>query len=131
MPTASEMELPLPLTDVEIKNGIAFKISQAIREHLDKVGRLYGRSYPKFSATYTVAYRLDDFGLITEGQVTGGLGDEGVNGREEVIGGAIPETPPNVFRSETDQPIPVQTIEKGRSAEKKIHYQQRKNRYAE
>jgi hypothetical protein len=123
-----ENEIVTPLTDNEIKDGIAHKVAQAVRAKLDQYGPLFGKSYPKFSVTGSLFLRLDNFGLVQEsrhfidaGEPLGGdaLADIPVD---------IPETPPNQFRRETDQGVPVMTVENGKPVERAVLYQARKNR---
>jgi hypothetical protein len=140
----NEIELPNPLTDEEIKLAIARKMTDAFLESLDKTCALFGKSYPKFKATWTIHFELDNFGDVRVGNIKGELP---VQEHSEVTGefvqsgtpmetavavdleGEIPETPPNQLRKETDQAVPVQVInERGVQSEKAVLYQPKRRR---
>lgn len=106
-----------PLTGDEIKAGIIHKIAEAVRESLDRQGLLYQRSFPKFSARWSMTLTIDDFGLTKEINPSGELKSDGEieSPLEVVAGGEVVETPPNQFRRETGQDIPTQI--KGPSGE--------------
>jgi hypothetical protein len=124
MPTETEIESPQPLTDNEIKDGIAYKVAAAVRESLDKTCHLYGHSYPKFRAEVHIHYYLDDFGRIVEGNVAAGVseGELGPDAVQADVDIEIPHTPPNQFRRETEQPIPTTITAHGQAMEKRLKY---------
>ena len=96
-----------PLTADEIKEGIVTKIAEAVWESLNKTCNLYQIAYPKFSATFAIALTIDNFGTHITDNVTG----------------TIPFTPPNVFRRDTGQPIPiVVTKDDGTTEHKAVFY---------
>lgn len=126
---ANETELPNPLTGDEVKDGIAHKVAVAVRERLDKSCRLYGKSYPKFKASVRIEIVLDNFGLTYEDNSMVVLDEtlgETIQEPETVeIDLDIPETPPNQFRRETEQPVPTAVTGNGRTEEKAVLYQPR------
>lgn len=128
MATTSEQELPQPLDGEEIKNAIVYKVSDAIRDVLDKRCALYGKAYPKFKATVRIEFTLDDFGRMIEGsgdaEVSEGELTSGAETEEIVVD--IPETPPNVLRKETEQPVPTMVTKNGVQREQKITYAPKK-----
>ena len=127
-----ENEIVTPLTDIEIKDGIARKVAEAVREKLDQYGPLFGKSFPKFQCAGVLRLRLDNFGLVTESNHMVNVGDvaEGkpFSADDLVIDVDIPETPPNQFRRETEQGVPVISVENGKTVERAVLYQARKNR---
>lgn len=139
MPAPNEVELPTPLDGEECKIAIARKMTDAFLASLDKDCAFYGKAYPKFKASWTLHYELDNFGLVRVGNVKGELPvqehSEFMDGyipsespMETAVAadieGEIPETPPNVLRRETDQAVHVQVInERGIQTEKAILYQ--------
>ena len=116
MPTEL-IESPEPLTSDEIKEGIAFKVAEAVHAALNSHCALYGKSYGKFSAHVRVEFRLDDFGRVVEGVREGTVvGDEGPadsGAAIQTLRVEIPETPPNQFRRETQQEVPALNTAKG------------------
>ena len=135
MSTATKV-IPQPLNGVEIKKGIAVRMTQGLpadvaetlREQiiagLGKTCSLMPTSaYAKFKATWDlswwidrdeilcadwwVTYELDDFGRVTRGSI----GDRRFTPPEDSVAhaGVIDEVPPDRFRRETDQPIPKPT----------------------
>lgn len=118
-PIAVDIE---PLTGDEIKAGIAHKIAQAVKESLDRQGTLYQRCFPKFSASWTINLDIDDYGLKKEIHASGVLAatehdgtdfvpaqDQSMNadGTSLTLTGGVAETPPNLFRRETEQEVPT------------------------
>jgi hypothetical protein len=134
MSTAT-VTIPQPLNGLEIRKGIAKRMTEnvpaeiqatlqeQIEEGLTKTCSLtVGSAYAKFKASWTltwwkqndtvfphwwVDYELNDFGRVTRA----GIGDNRrAPGKDAVtLTGIIPETPPDRFRQETDQPIPKPT----------------------
>jgi hypothetical protein len=128
MAMSSEQELPQPLDGEEIKNAIVYKVSDAIRDVLDKRCALYGKAYPKFKATVRIEFTLDDFGRIVQGagdaEVSEGELTTGSEAEEILVD--IPETPPNVLRRDTEQPVPTMVTKNGVQREQKITYAPKK-----
>jgi hypothetical protein len=102
------IRVPMPLSSVEIKNGIADGMHRAIRESLDKTCSLNSTTFPQFRAKWWVEYELDDFGRIETGGIGGSIGQVGENA--ERIEGAIEPMPPDAFRRKSNQPIPSPVI---------------------
>lgn len=153
MALSSETELRRPLADVEVKEGVAVKVAQAAYDAVyDAViarmnasgGRIYGMAFPSFRGTGTLSLRyfldwrgevvpiddkrehvIDNHSFIVES----GIPDIGGDSVEELdIAVTIPEIPPNVFRKETGQPIPVSMNTGGKVTEKKVRYTPRRNK---
>jgi hypothetical protein len=141
----SEKELRRPLADVEIKEGVAVKVAEAAYQAVyDAVltrmnasgGRLYGTAYPSFKAegNLHLEYFLDWRGeQVPPDELRQRVIDnhpivvKGDGGPESVdVQLKMPETPPNVFRKETGQPIPVVTTQGGLTTEKRVKYQPRR-----
>ena len=135
----NEIELPTPLDGEEVKIAIARKLTEALLASMDKDCAFFGKAYPKFKASWTLHYELDNFGLVREGNIKAGLptqehseatgeyvpSETPVESTTAVdLAGEIPETPPNTLRRETDQAVPVQVInERGVQSEKAVVYQ--------
>lgn len=122
-----EREIIQPLTADEIKEGLVTKIAEAIYESMGKTCDLYGCAYPKFKASWSLNFTLDNFGDVKMGKISGDLESNGefhdpVNME---ISGEIPYTPPNVFRRQTGQPIPVMVENDDGSVEQKAVFYRR------
>jgi hypothetical protein len=104
-----EREIIKPLSADEIKEGVVTKLAEAIWDSMNKTCNLYGCAYPKFKATWSIDLTLDNFGDVRLDKVAGTAESDGEfhNPVETKITGEIPYTPPNVFRRQTGQPIPV------------------------
>jgi len=113
-------------------------------------GRLYGTAYPSFkcSGSLHLEYFLDWRGeqtprddqrekVIDNHQFKLEVGDTPIGPRYDQVGVEydrdelevpvdIPETPPNVFRKETGQPIPVASNQGGKIVEKRVKYTPRR-----
>ena len=135
MSTAPVKSIPQPLGGIEIKKGIAVRmtqglapdVSEPLREQIiSGLGKtcslMANAAYAKFRATWTLSwwrvgaeihanwwvdYSLNDFGRVT----SGGIGDRrrAPAKSAETTTGVIDEAPPDRFRRETDQPIPKPT----------------------
>ena len=110
-----------PLTDVEIKQGIAAKVAEAVMAKLDMYGPIFGKSYPKFRCYGVLQLELDNFGLkaYSSHAVTTGAPLVEAEILASTVEVDIPETPPDQFRQETDQPIPV-VVERGVPVERAV-----------
>jgi hypothetical protein len=140
------------LADTEIKEGVAVKVAQAAFDAIyDAVmarmnasgGRLYGTAYPSFkgSGNIHLEYFLDWRGEVAPpddkrdrvednhpfSMSAGEPADTDVLETVDVAV-TIPETPPNVFRKETGQPIPVASNVNGKTVEKKVKYAPRRGK---
>ena len=125
-----ENEIITPLTDEEIKTGIAHKVAEAVRARLDQYGPIFGKSFPKFCCIGSLQLTLDNFGLTYESthKIEVGEMPEGEGYTIADIKVEIPETPPNVFRRETEQGVPVMVSENGKTVERAVLYQAKRGR---
>ena len=109
----NNIEIVTPLDAGEIKQGIAHLVAQAVMERLDKHCQLYGQAYPKFRANISLHIELDSYGMSTfVDTVTAATNMEQGEQLEqpaivEDIDVTVPFTPPNQFRRDTDQEVPV------------------------
>ena len=155
MPLPSEIELRRPLTDGEIREGVAVKtaeaaadvvynaVYEAVKARLEASGgRLYGMAYPsiKGSGTLNLVYFLDWRGEVVPPDehrekvidnhtfpIQAGEPFLDLDESEAVtVPVTIPEVPPNKFRKETGQAIPVASNVGGKVTEKRVKYQPRK-----
>ena len=112
--SATAVRIPMPLSSDEIKFGIAKKMAAEFEtEVLKSLGRtcsLNHTSFSKFSAKWSIAFHLDDFGRVTEGVIGGAVGEPIPEAEAETIEGAIEPMPPDKFRRETTQPIPAPQV---------------------
>lgn len=92
----AEKEIIQPLDAEEVRTGVAVFIGEAVAESMLKDCSLYGVAYPKFKCKWVVEGELDNFGQPVPFRIEG----------------EIPFTPPNLFRKQTGQPVPV-LAEKG------------------
>jgi len=138
---ATSVTTPVPLDSSEIAEGIAVRmissiadleeqdrevLKPAIMASLAKTCSLNRAVYSKFSAKWRLSYgflkdsllakwwvdyELDDFGRVTKGGIGGNIGnpEEGAGFRIE---GSIDEMPPDKFRRDTKQPIPLPQVVK-------------------
>lgn len=125
-----ENEIVTPLTDEEIKTGIAHKVAEAVRARLDQYGPLFGKSYPKFRVEGQLILTLDNFGITYESRHQIKEGDLEMSADLKIvpIEVEIPETPPNVFRRETEQGVPTMVSENGKQVERAVLYQAKRGR---
>jgi len=126
-----ETQIVLPLDCDEIKSGIVTKIAESIWDALNNTCNLYGVAYPKFKAKFVIDLNLDNFGDVRLDVVAGETESEGEfhNPHQIQIEGEIPFTPPNVFRKQTGQSIPVIVENDDGSVEQKaIFYRKERER---
>jgi hypothetical protein len=142
--TEKPATIPQPLTGVEIRQGIATRMTKElpeearekwrddIAERLSKVCSLTpAAAYAKFSATWHLEWWLTKDTVMASWWVRGTLDDygrqtpfymdliwEGTPDDSVMLDGEIPFTPPDKFRRETDQPIPKPVELKGQEPEK-------------
>jgi hypothetical protein len=123
----SETESPKPLSASEIKEGLIYKLSEALRDRLGKTCSLFGCSYPYFEGKITYSLRLNNYGDVTvdNGEVNLSEGTPDPEKPIEEISGEIEiaKVPPNQFRIDTEQPIVVNAVEDGKTVEKRVRYQ--------
>lgn len=105
----SERQIIQPLSAEEIKEGVITKIAESLWDALNKTCNLYGCAYPKFKASGELHLRLDNFGDVRLDVVKFETESEGEfhNPIDIQIPIEIPTTPPNLFRKQTGQAIPV------------------------
>lgn len=123
----SEKQIVLPIDSEELKSGIVTKICESLYDALNKTCNLYGCAYPKFKASGTITLQLDNFGDVRLDVVKFESESEGefhnpVNLQIEID---IPEMPPNKFRRETGQSIPVVVEKDDGSVEQKAIFYRR------
>lgn len=145
------LEVVQPLDGSEIKQGTAHKILEAIdariaemlTDAMSKSCRLYGVAYPKFRAKWTLELELEDFGR-TFNVSAGGASmvqafdeptSQYVNSTEPLTDpvqiaeeGEIPFTPPDVFRKDTSQPVPVMVETATGTEQKAVVYRRQRGR---
>ncbi len=119
----SALKMPQALSGPEIKEGIrAFVIKEGvpefiadeIRKGLNNTCLLNAAAYSKFRAEWKVVagqwrvdYDLDDYGRIHKGMMNGRLPQEF---EEFDMSGVIEPMPPDKFRRESEQKIPIPNI---------------------
>src|ERR1039458_8909887 len=123
----SEKQIVLPLDAEEMKDGLITKICESLYEALNKTCNLYGCAYPKFKASGTITLQLDNFGDVRLDVVKFESESEGEfhNPVNLTIQIEIPEMPPNVFRRQTGQSIPVVVEKDDGSVEQKAIFYRR------
>ena len=112
----SEKSIPLPLTGEEVQEGVLSKV----RECMEKSCHLSaGNAYTSCRFEVTVKMTLFDFGRevrnneIVTGEIDSGIPQEGAAlAVEETLD--VEPMPPNQFRQETGQAVPVQTVVDGK-----------------
>ena len=123
-----EKPAPLPLTGEEVQEAILYKVAASLARtcHL-KVDN----AYTSFKAEITIRLTLSDFGrevkdnhIVTE-QVDTGIPDES-EPRSMEANVTMEPMPPNQLRIETDQAVPVSTVEGGKKVVKHLKYAARK-----
>src|ERR1700747_483000 len=124
----NERPLPLPLSGSEGKDGIMAKIEESLSRscHLK-----FHNAYTKVMAKIRIELQLDDYGraVADNHEVAVTQEVEGLQGEEtrQVEANITMEpVPPNVFRTSTGQPVPVQ-VKTGKKTEiKHVQYSPRK-----
>lgn len=119
---------PEGLSGEETKFGILAKLSDS----LDRSGHLHpANNFSKVRAIVDVRLELDDRGTTTkdnhhvEVTLDSGLPKESET-RVENVHLEVEPVPPNQFRVETGQDVPVKTIIDGKTVTKKVRYAARK-----
>jgi hypothetical protein len=102
----SEIQIVQPLSAEEIKDGIITKVCEALYDAMNSNCDLYGVAYSKFKASGQIELTLDNFG----------------DQRLAVARIDIPFTPPNVFRKQTGQGIPVVVSDESSIEHKAVFY---------
>ena len=130
MSIAEERDLPRPLASEEIREGLLYIITEAIKDRMSKTCNLYGCSYPKFRANIVIDLFLDDFETEIPDHMEIAAGGLEEGGEHIGIDIEVPHMPPNQFRMETEQPVVVSRLEDGKRVERRIKYQKRTARKA-
>ena len=122
-----EQKLIQPISADEIKDGIVTKVCEAMYEAMNKTCNLYGCAYPKFKAEGTITLTLDNFGDIRLDVVKFEAGSEGGfhDPRKIDVPVQIPFTPPDKFRKQTGQAVPVAVLNDDGSIEQKAVFYRR------
>jgi hypothetical protein len=122
-----ETKLVLPLDAEEIKSGIVTKVVESLYDAMNRTCNLYGCAYPKFKAEGQITLTLDNFGDIRLDIVQFNSESEGEfhNPVELQIPIAIPFTPPDKFRKQTGQSIPIVVQNDDGSVEQKAVFYRR------
>ncbi len=125
----NEKPLPLPLSGQEVRDGIMAKIEQSLTNscHLK-----FDNAYTSVKAEIRIRLTLDDYGR----EVKDNHNVEFSEDVPELLTDSEPRTtetnitiepqPPNVFRVETGQSVPVQITEGKKTVIKNVHYSPRK-----
>lgn len=122
-----EKQIVQPLGSEEIKEGIITKIAESLWESLNKTCNLYGCAYPKFKASGKIDLILDNYGDVRLDVVRFEVESDGEfhDARELAVDIEIPFTPPNVFRKQTGQAVPVIVARDNGSVEQKAVFYRR------
>lgn len=126
----SEKSIPLPLSGDEIQEAALFKLREVMQHntHLTQ-----NNAYTSAKIEISVKMTLFDYGrevrnnLAVTADVDSGLPNESEPEVVEVSSMTEP-MPPNQFRTETDQEVPVQTVVDGKKKVKFLKYQPRKSK---
>ena len=105
----SEKQIVQPLNADEIKDGTITKVCEALYDAMNSNCDLYGCAYSRFKAEGELRLTLDNFG----------------DQRQVIARIDIPYTPPNVFRKETSQSVPVVVTQDDGSIEQKAVFYKR------
>jgi len=125
----NEKPLPMPLSGQEVRDGIMAKIEQSLTSscHLK-----FDNAYTSVKAEIQIRLTLDDYGrevkdnhnVEFEQEVPELLGDGEPRTTEANI--LVEPQPPNVFRVESGQSVPVQITEGKKTVIKNVRYSPRK-----
>jgi hypothetical protein len=102
-----ETQVVRPLDSAEIKDAIAQRIAEQVRESLNTTCWLYGMAWPKFKARWKIDITLENFGEERETSVDGIIHADLEEGDEVQVEGELPYTPPNVLRKQMGMAIPT------------------------
>jgi hypothetical protein len=123
----SEKQVPLPLSGEEVRNAILYRVDESLRKtcHLSD-----SAAYTSFRGTIEIRLVLSDYGReVTDNHNVEAHEEVGLEGevpREVTASITIEPAAPNTVRVETNQDVPVKTVEDGRTVIKKARYQARK-----
>jgi hypothetical protein len=101
-----ETQVVRPLDSSEVKDAIAQRIAEEVRESLNTTCWLYGMAWPKFKARWKIDITLENFGEERETSVDGAILAD-VEGTDLAVEGELPYTPPNVLRKQMGMAIPT------------------------
>lgn len=143
-----EVQVVRPLDSEEIKDGIAQRLAEEIRQSLNSTCWLFGGAWPKFKASWKIELTLanmwdDERETVVDGVLhtheirpelaQPAMSDEPILGGEvKTVEGAIPYTPPNVFRKQHGLPIPtVIKRDDGSTEQKAVVFRQTRGKRAQ
>lgn len=127
---ADEKPAPLPLNGDEVKEAILYKINESLGRtcHLS-----HDNAYASFMADISIRLKLNDFGreqrdnhIVQAMEPANIPAEELEQMRSMETNLTIVPAPPNVVRTETNQPVPVPTLENGKRVIKPVRYAPRK-----
>ena len=125
-----EKPAPLPLTGEEVQEAILYKVATSLARtcHLKA-----DNAYTSFKAEITIRLTLSDFGRqVSDNHNVSEQGDSGLPAESEprqMDANVVMEPmPPNQVRIETDQAVPVPTVEGGKKVIRHLKYAARKPR---
>ena len=123
-----EKPAPLPLTGEEVQEAILYKVATSLERtcHL-KVDN----AYTSFKAEISIRLTLSDFGRqVNDNHIVSDQHDTGLESESEPrtveANVTMQPMPPNQVRIETDQAVPVPTVENGKKVIKHLRYAARK-----
>lgn len=125
---SDEKPVPLPLNGDEIKEAILYRVNESLNRTCHLIHDV-AKTWVK--GKITIQLEMDDFGSVTKDNhiVPFEIGTSPPPGEpthkiETEI--TLEAMPPNEFRIDTDQPVPVRTIENGKMVTKNLRYTPRK-----
>jgi len=123
-----EKPAPLPLTGEEVQEAILYKVASSLARscHLRATD-----AYASFKAEISIKLTLSDFGReVKDNHIVSDQGDSGLpaesDPRSVESNVTMEPMPPNQVRIETDQAVPVPTVEGGKKVVKHLKYAARK-----
>jgi hypothetical protein len=126
----SEKSLPLPLTGKEIQEAVHFKLAECMEHncHLHE-----GNAYTSARIEVSVKMVLFDYGReVRNNEAVTVAVDSGIPAESDPVESdgyvTMEPMPPNQFRVDTDQPVPVQTIVDGKPKTRHLKYTPRKSK---
>lgn len=125
-----EKPAPLPLTGEEVQNAILFKVQESLQKtcHLK-----YDNAYTSFKADISVKLVLSDYGREVRDNHNVSMeihtDADAPNPPSTFESNVTMEpAPPNQVRVETEQPVPVVSVEGGKRTVKHLRYAPRKSK---
>jgi len=124
----SEKSIPLPLTGEEVQEAALYSLRECMQKncHLSA-----GNAYTAARIEISVKMTLFDYGReIRNNEVLTVNLDSGLpaESEPETVEGSltVEPVPPNQLRVETEQPVPVATVQDGKKVVKHLRYAPRK-----